>query len=222
MRPLDLLLGLIEKRDLDISEIALAQVTEQYLHYLKSVEETQPEELADFLVVAAKLMLIKSKTLLPVLDFEEEENDADLAVQLRLYKEFVRAAEGVERLLRAKKFLYGREKIPENLVPEFHPPLNFGVTALHRMFLSVIASVEPLIKLPEKTLAKAISLQEKVLHLRELLQQKKNVRFSQLLNMAADRTEIVVSFMALLELIKDRTAQVVQRDNFADIEIQGL
>src|SRR3989338_1295198 len=108
--PLDLLLQLIEKENFDITQVALASVAEQFLHYLGEVEDTSPEELADFLVVAAKLLHIKSKTLLPVVDFEEEENTDDLTEQLRMYREFVKASQVISHLMvRNDTFIPGRK-----------------------------------------------------------------------------------------------------------------
>ena len=89
--PLDLLLQLIEQEELDITEISLAHITEQYLEYLATIEELYPDELADFLVVATKLLLIKSHMLLPELTLEDEDEES-LTRQLQLYKKYVEAA----------------------------------------------------------------------------------------------------------------------------------
>src|SRR5579862_7252891 len=92
--PLDLLLSLIEQRQLDITTIALAEVTEQFLQYLKTLEIVDPTALADYLSIAAKLLVIKSKAILPTLEIEPEEEDAgfDLESRLLLYKQFKEVA----------------------------------------------------------------------------------------------------------------------------------
>ncbi|HLD81627.1 MAG TPA: segregation/condensation protein A [Patescibacteria group bacterium] len=220
--PLDLLLQLIEKENFDITQVALASVAEQFLHYLGEVEDTSPEELADFLVVAAKLLHIKSKTLLPVVDFEEEENTDDLTEQLRMYREFVKASQVISHLIGEKRYLYSREKISFQREQGFFPPPNFSVSKMHAIFVSVIKGIEPLMRLPEKTLEKTISLKEKVEELKRILTQKTNLRFSQLLGSAQNRTEVVVSFMAILELVRERRVAVHQQENFHDFEIKSL
>src|SRR6185369_17520601 len=98
--PLDLLLSLIEQRQLDITQIALAEVTEQFLQYIKQLTSIDPTTLADYLSIAAKLLVIKSKAILPTLEIEEEEEDAgqDLESRLLLYKQFKEAAKYLKKL----------------------------------------------------------------------------------------------------------------------------
>ena len=105
--PLDLLVQLIHENKLNISEISLANITEQYLAYLVEVEERFPEELADFLVIATRLLLIKSKLFLPVSD-EEEDDEERLSSQLKIYKTFVDASQAVQSLISRRRFLYAR------------------------------------------------------------------------------------------------------------------
>ena len=99
--PLDLLLSLIEQRQLDITTIALAEVTEQFLDYLKQLEKIDPTVLADYLSIAAKLLVIKSKAILPTLQVEPEEEDAaiDLEAKLLLYKQFKEVAKYLKHLM---------------------------------------------------------------------------------------------------------------------------
>src|SRR5580704_8880195 len=103
--PLDLLLSLIEQRQLDITTIALAEVTEQFLAYLKQLEKIDPTVLADYLSIAAKLLVIKSKAILPTLELEPEEEDAgfDLEAKLLLYKQFKEAAKHFKHLDNKRK-----------------------------------------------------------------------------------------------------------------------
>src|SRR5271157_1047111 len=92
--PLDLLLSLIEERKLDITQIALAEVTEQFLQYIKQLQQIDPTVLADYLSIAAKLLVIKSRAILPTLEVQEKDEDAsfDLEARLILYKQFKEAA----------------------------------------------------------------------------------------------------------------------------------
>ena len=109
--PLDLLLQLIEQQQLDVSTVALASVTEQFLAYLKNLQEKNPINLADFLIIAAKLLVIKSKSLLPNLDLgiEEEETAFDLTAQLLQYKKYKEAAKYLRNLDARRKQSYTRE-----------------------------------------------------------------------------------------------------------------
>lgn len=220
--PLHLLLQLIEEDNLDITEIALAQVTEQYLEYLKTIEETHPEELADFLVVASQLLLLKSRVLVPFTLQDEEEPTDDLAGRLRMYKEFVVLSEGIEQRLKLSNFIYFCEKIHFQTERVFVAPSGVNASKLHDVFFHVLQRLKPVWELPEHTLEKTVSLAEKVRQLREVLNQKINVDFSELLKLARNRTEVVVSFMALLELIKSHDVRVAQNNVFADIEIRKI
>ena len=107
--PLALLLQLIEKEELDITEISLAKIADQYIEYIRSCKGIGPEELADFLVVAAKLLLIKSRALLPFLKGEAEEEIEEFEHQLRMYKEFLEAAKKIEAIIGKKRFSFARE-----------------------------------------------------------------------------------------------------------------
>ena len=109
--PLDLLLQLIEDQKLEITNISLAQVTDQYIQYLNHAHDLRPEDLADFLVVAAKLLYLKSRALLPALRLDEEEADAgELEKQLKIYKEYLDASKKIEQMIKAGHFAFAREK----------------------------------------------------------------------------------------------------------------
>ena len=216
--PLDLLLQLIEQKQLDISEVSLSQVTEQYIRYLKDVQEVNPEELADFLVVAAKLLLIKSRILLPTLEVEEE--GTDLEQQLRMYKEFYEASKVLQEIIHKKKFLYPREKPAVAIEPVFNPPKSMNTNRLRELFIHVLESIEPIISMPKQMYERTISIEEKISHLRNTIHAQATMNFHKLLKTSKDKTEIIVTFLALLELVKQRMVIVVQKNMFSDIEIR--
>jgi segregation and condensation protein A len=218
--PLDLLLQLIEKNELDISTLALSDITEQYLGTLERVQQLHPDELADFLVVAAKLLYIKSKVLLPQLVLAEDEG-ISLEDQLRLYKTFVTAAEGVKKLFRKRHVMYGREHTAL-IAPTFSPPKHVHLEDLHAVFCDILKKLEPLFVIPESVIIRTISIQERIQSIRELVQKHVTLNFGKLLETATSRTEIIVTFLALLELVKQRTAIVVQDGNFTDIHIEHV
>src|SRR3989338_572757 len=120
--PLDLLLSLIEQRQLDITTIALAEVTEQFLQYLKQLQSIDPTALADYLSIAAKLLVIKSKAILPTLELETEEEDAgfDLESRLLLYKQYKEAAKSLKDLDNRRKQSFSRSITFEQKI-SFYP-----------------------------------------------------------------------------------------------------
>jgi len=216
--PLDLLLQLIEQNQLDISTVSLAEVTEQYLGTLERVERLHPDELADFLVVAAKLLLIKSKILLPQLELPDEEG-LSLEDQLRLYRTFVSAALDIKKIYRRKRVMYGREHTA-TVVPIFSPPQKLIVDDLHVVFSDILRQLEPLLLVPQTVITRTISIQERIKSIRDMVEQHVTLNFRQLLESAASRTEIIITFLALLELVKQRVAVVVQEQNFSEIRIE--
>ena len=218
--PLNLLLQLIEREELNISEVALAQVTDQYLTYLKQVEEVSPDEVADFLVVAAKLLLIKSRMLLPQLNLGGEEEAKELEAQLKLYRTFVEAGRTIDKLWRAGHVAWVRPK-PLLLKRQegFVPPLNISLERLELALRRVLAALEPLINLPQVTLQRTISLQDKIQQLKGLILKKAHLNWEILIREAKDKTEIIISFLALLELVKQRQLIAEQSALFQEITI---
>ena len=137
--PLDLLLSMIESEEMDITEINLAKIADEYVSYIQSLTDIDPEELADFLVVAAKLLFIKSKALLPYLYIDDDEDDTgDLERQLKMYKEFIEASKKVKEILESENFLFipplvKSRRVQSNL-PAFSPPMKVNATLLNAQF----------------------------------------------------------------------------------------
>lgn len=218
--PLDLLLNLIQDRELNISDISLTAVTEQYLEYLDKVEEVQPEELADFLVIASRLLLIKARALLPQL-MPEEENESDLAEQLRMYRKFVDVSKKVHDLWLDPRVSYGRVepvRIPEN--PE--PPANVTAELLEQYMKRLVHKLTPPKQLPRTYIDKTVSLKEKVDQFRALLKNHTRFNFSDVVHSRANRTETIVGFLALLELVKQKAIEIKQDALFEDIVIERV
>ncbi|MFZ5364219.1 MAG: segregation and condensation protein A, partial [Patescibacteria group bacterium] len=109
--PFDLLLQMIEKEEMNITEISLARIADQFILYLEQMENLNPAEMADFLVVAAKLLWIKSKALLPSLEVEGEDG-SDLATQLKIYKEYRDASLVIHKMILKRRFTFVRERPP--------------------------------------------------------------------------------------------------------------
>lgn len=218
--PLDLLLQLIENEKLEITEIAIGSVTEQYLARLEKLEIKDPEELSDFLVVAARLLLLKSKALLPV--EEEEEQLDDLARQLKLYKEFIDASKKIDKIIREKRFTFSRDKLPLKTRVEFVPPPNLKMADLRNSFAAVLKRLGPLMRLPSETIRKNVSLKQTILNIKSMINSKGKFGFGELLGTANSKADIIVHFMALLELLKQKELQVKQKGAFGDITIEKI
>lgn len=214
--PLDLLLQLVDQEKLSITEIALAKVTEQFFSYLDKLEKNRPEELADFLVVAARLIYLKSHSLLQYAYPEEEANGPGLADQLKLYKQYVEVSKVVNSLWEAGKIAYGRVEPPVKN-KDFVLPSNAGVNHLHDSMVFLLGRLKPLEPLPQVTVDHSISIKQKIDSIRNLLKTGKEFSFTNLLSSAQNKTEVIVSFLAILELVKQQSVRFKQVDAFADL-----
>jgi len=220
--PLDLLLRLIEEQKLDISQVALAKVTDQYLSYLDNNPNLSALELADFLVVATKLLVIKSKILLPELADDEEDSAEALEAQLKMYQEYLAASKHILKLLEQQNFCFSREKPALNFEPVFSPPQKLIAAHLKDFFQEILQRLDYLVNLPEKVLAKAVSLGEMVSNIRGALGNLAKINFKEMLKTAKSKNDIVVCFMALLELIKSGEIAVSQKGIFDEIEVERV
>ncbi len=220
--PLDLLLQLIEQEELDITKLSLSHVTEQYLEYLDRTKDIAAEELADFLVVAAKLLLIKSRTLLPQLQIDDEEDGIDLEQQLKIYREFYEASKVLNKMILKKKFLFTRERMVGRVDNVFNPPKSISTEKMRALFVSVLKDLEPWVSLPREVMTRTISIQERILNIQALIQQEASLSFRTLLKSTKNKTEVIVTFLALLELVKQRTIALVQEGTFEDIIVKKV
>lgn len=219
--PLDLLLSLIEERKLDITTIALAEVTEQFLQYIKQLQSIEPTVLADYLSIAAKLLVIKSKAILPTLELEPEEEDAgfDLEGRLLLYKQFKEVAKYLKKLDNRRRQSFTRSISFEQKI-SFYPDPNVNAKILHDNILKVLSGLKELDALPKAKLKEAVSIQEKIDHLQGVLSGKIETRLSDLLQSAKNKGEVIVTFLALLELIKQKIFVADQETLFAEVVIK--
>jgi segregation and condensation protein A len=219
--PLDLLLELIEKEELKITELSLSRVADQYLSYLKKNENIHLENLSDFLSVASKLILIKSRALLPVLKFtdEEEEEIQDLARQLEEYKRFKEAAQKLSRLAVLGRIAYSREGYA-GVASFFYPPENLNVFDLRKNFQAVLSEIPVISKLEEEYVREVMTLEEKISDLQNMLRKKVETCFSEVAECAKDKIEIIISFLAMLEMVKQKIIDVEQHELFKDIKIR--
>jgi len=221
--PLELLLELIEKEKMDITELSLSGVADEYLEYLRNNQNIKLENLVEFLAVASKLILIKSRALLPMLQFteEEEEEIKDLTYQLAEYKKFKEASVKLNELALAKRICYSRESF--NLWKTvFYPPENFMANDLKKYFLQVLAEIPVKEKLPEEVVEEVITLEERINDLEQRLRGQVTTSFSKLISGAKSKVDVIVSFLALLEMVKQRIISVDQNSLFQEIKLKML
>jgi len=221
--PLDLLLHLIERNELDITAVSLAAVTDQYLGYVERLEEVEPRTLAESLAIAAQLMLIKSRLLLPQPEPGEEPDEEDpaeaLARRLAEYQQFKQVA--AELHDRQAKGLRSFGRITPAPTPD--PRLDLGDTTANDLAQTLqallaqrprVASVDRVVK-PLR-----IKLSDQINMLRAALKRRRRIRFHQLVRRASSRQEVIVTFLAVLEMIKQQRVIVHQDRLFGEITLE--
>lgn len=219
--PLDLLLSLIESAELDITKVALARVTDQYLAYLKELTKKSAEEVSEFLVIAAKLVQIKSEVLLPrppERELGEEDPGDALARQLIAYKKFKEIAEilGVREKQGLRSYL---RLSPPPKIESILDLDDITIDDIHQLALAMFLQERS--KPPLDTVVKAprITIREKISHIVESITSLGNTSFSLLLKKKPSRLDVVVTFLAMLELVKRHFIQADQEELFADITL---
>lgn len=217
--PLDLLLNLIEEEKIDITRISLAKVTDQYLEYIKSYESISLYNLSSFLSIAAKLILIKSQALLPLLqlDEEEEEEIKDLEKQLEALKVIKGIIPKFFETLENSNSSFAHEGM-WGMKPHFCPPDGITAMDLREAFLVSLTSIPEFEKLEEKIISDVVSLERKIIDVQKMIKSKALKTFSEIKKNSKDKAEVVVSFLAVLELVKQRIVVARQEGVFDDIE----
>jgi len=218
--PLGLLLELIESREFAISKVSLAQVTDDYLKRMETVK-VPVDELADFLLVASRLIYLKSRELMPYLmrDEEAEEGIDELEEQLRIYKEFVEASKKLEERFGRMTMMARPFVRVKQLEPVFLPPPSLAVAILFDAYRTVIKRLEPFFALQETSMERIKSVEERIEELKGALGARARVSFSEVVAGARSKMEVVVSFLALLELLRRQVVSVEQKGAFGEIEL---
>jgi len=219
--PLQLLLELIEKQELPITDVSLAKVTDDYLVY---VNENEPSigELADFLVIATRLLLIKSRELLPDEQIDEEETKTSLAAQLQLYKLFAEAAELIDAQHQNTKKSFSRAQANVVKLDQFVLPEGMTVSNLETAFSSLMKRLEPFFRIKQATLERVASVKERLKEIHHALLSRARMTFRDLISGGRSKVDIVVSFLALLELVKQQSIHAIQSSPFEDIEVKRI
>lgn len=218
--PLDLLLDLVEKRKFLINDISLASVTDEFMAKVAQMQQLSLPNTAQFITLAATLLLIKSKSLLPVLELtqEEEEGIDDLELRLRRYQMYREIAKDIENI-------FGVQVARERQFAQQHEPL-FVTDKWTTKDTLVSVMSEVLLNLPKKELKprvsvkKIISLEEMIETLHRRIETQIKFSFRELVAGAEERSHVIVGFLAILESVKQGSIIVAQLGRFEDIHIE--
>jgi segregation and condensation protein A len=222
--PLDLLLDLIQRAELDITTVSLALVTDQYLAYVHALQEISADDVSAFLVVAAKLLQIKSEALLPrppVREPGEVDVGEELVRQLRIYRRYKEIANWLQERHQAGLHTYLRVAPP----PKVESKLDLSYLTLD----DLLAAAEDIFSKQQERQALGtvikpprVTIREKIVLIAETLSKNRHTTFHQLVKNKPTRLEVVVTFLALLELIKRYRVAARQENLFSEIEIERL
>lgn len=220
--PLALLLELIDGRELEITKVSLAKVADEYVRYLEE-HDVPSTELADFLLVASRLIYLKSRELMPYLKIDEEDAAAaKLEDQLRLYQEFIAVAVLLEERYLVN-MMYRRPYMRSRQVtPEFSPAKNVSPAALFDAFQSVVKRLEPFFSFQETSMQRVKTVEERMDELKMVLATRANMRFRDVVASAGSKVEIVVSFLALLELLRRKHIIATQVAHGEEIHLERV
>lgn len=223
--PLDLLLYLIKKQEVDIYEVNLTHLATQFIEYIEVMRQLDLEIAGEFLVMASTLMYIKSRELLPVdqqVEVEEEEDGEDprweLIRQLVEYKKFKDAAAQLQVLEERQENVFRREA-PKPIFEKEPTKPDVSIFDLINAVNTILKRVAEREGEQREIFEDKWSVSEKIEMLVKLISEKARVKFSDLFESATSRTEVVVTFLAMLELIRLKQIVCVQPDHFAEIEI---
>ena len=230
---MDLLLYLIEKNKIDIYDIPIVVITEQYLDYIRKMQTEDMNVMSEFLVMAATLLDIKCRMLLPKEvneEGEEEDPRAELVQKLLEYKMYkYMAYELRDRQVDAAKSWYKKPMLPKE-VADYQYPIDYeellgglSLTKLHEIFKAVMRrqeeKIDPIRSRFGKIEKDEINLEEKQIYIEEYVKNHKRFSFRNLLEKQGSKMEIIVTFMAVLEMMKQGIISIEQEDTFADIVI---
>lgn len=217
--PLDLLLQLIEKRKMPINKISLAQVADDYINHLKDNSQITKEEMANFIIIAATLMLIKSVSILPGLQPSEEEDSdmIDLERRLRIYNQFQIFGNELKKIFGYQVIRQAEERIRR---PIFLPSEELTIANIGQALSNVIKQFPTPEEKPQVSIKKTISLEEAIDNLETKIKKALKLRFNDIKLSQVEKVDIIVNFLGLLELVKRGLIETRQDNLFSDIEME--
>lgn len=221
--PLELLLNLIEKRKLFISDISLASVADDYIEHVNKQEDFPMASTADFILVASTLVLIKSKSLLPTLDLSSEEQESidDLEKRLKLHQKMKELSMHVTKQF-GKNVMYPKT-FSKDITPVFSPDEDLSTVKIKEGIMSVLHNLpKKVATIPKKVVEKVISLEEVMENLATRITKGLRMSFKEFSGIGKEeKVNVIVSFLAMLELVKQGAISVTQDERFSDITIES-
>ncbi len=216
--PFELLLDLIEARKLLVNDLALASITEDFITHVRAQDVFPVEEAANFIQIAATLLLIKSKSLIPDLALTEDENAdvEDLKRRLEAYEKIRDATRELTRLYGKQVLFPAGERAPEVV---FAPSHDLSTGALAEALARVLAAREVVEELPEVRVKPLITIEEMMDRLARRVQSAMTLSFKDFAGNQKEKIEVIVSFLALLELVKQGAVAAEQYGEHGDIRI---
>jgi segregation and condensation protein A len=219
--PLEVLLDLIEKRKMHINDVSLATVADTFIEHINNYEEFPMGDSADFILIASTLLLIKSKSLLPNLELTEEEkvNIDDLEDRLAQYKKYKDLSTHISKMFGEARLYFARESKTKRVV--FSPTQEISLERLLASVQNALNNVPRPEILPQVSVRKTVSLEEMIDNLRERVEKSIKLSFKDFAHKGkADKIDIIVSFLAVLELAKRGVVRISQEKHFDDISIE--
>lgn len=217
--PFELIIELIDRRKLSVNELSLTQITDDYIAFVRGHEAFPMEDAAQFIGVAATLLLIKSKSLIPELELssEEEEDVDDLKRRLMQYEKVREAMKELSRVFGKAVLVSAGERAPE---PMFAPARDLSIEKLSEALRGALQALEKAEeKMPEVRVRPLVTIEEMMDTLLKRVQSAMTLSFSDFSKGSAEKVEVIVSFLALLELVKQGAVDALQHDPFEDIRI---
>lgn len=217
--PFELLLGLIETRKLLVNDLALASITEDFIQHVRAQDAFPVEETANFIQIAATLLLIKSKSLIPDLALTDEEGAdvEDLKRRLEAYEKVREAARELSRIFGRAVMLPAGGRAPE---VTFAPSNDLSANALAEALARVLSAREVVEELPEAHVKSLVTIEEMMDKLAKRVQSAMTLSFNEFSGKVKEKIEVIVSFLALLELVKQGAVAVEQFTSHGDISIR--
>ena len=216
--PFDLVLDLIEERKLLVNDLALASITENFIQHVRGQEAFPVEETANFIQIAATLLLIKSKSLIPDLELSEDENAdvEDLKRRLAAYEKAREAARELARIFGKTVMMPAGERPPE---ASFAPSRDLSAQVLAEALARVLSAREVIEELPAARIKPLVTIEEMMDRLAKRVQSVMTLSFKEFSKSTKEKVEVIVSFLALLELVKRDIVAAEQYDTYGDIRI---
>jgi len=219
--PLDLLLKLIEKRKLLINDISLAKVTDDYVLHIKEQGEMSIKKNSHFILVASTLLLIKSRSLLPTLKLsvEEETSIEDLQKRLKIHQRLKKVEPKIDDAFLNSPSFFKRQVVKKDVV--FAPSEQIKLSLMREIIKQIINALPKIEKTAKVIVDKVINLEDMVSRLTDRIKQGINMSFREFAGVGkTERVNVIISFLAMLELVKGGIIETKQSNHFEDIEMQ--